>query len=192
MKKSLIILTSLIWFGPIAIAADSCGELYEKHLKTDMKLSYQDFDQTETKGFRALAGNCPKEAADLILAYIKTNDAKEGLLIWHVAQLRATAGQTNEAISYAEKSLRSDKQDMASKFRWNDYVKATIGFLKKDKAMLKKHRDAVAKDKEKAFGNAINLRMLDALLGNFEKSYALAAKEVVPLTKEEIKKIQKN
>ncbi|MBL4772489.1 MAG: hypothetical protein JKX98_02435 [Alcanivoracaceae bacterium] len=54
----------------IVTNAQNCQELYQQHLKTDLKLSYKAFDQTMGKGFRSLINNngnmCHKEVADLI------------------------------------------------------------------------------------------------------------------------------
>ena len=69
--------------------AQTCQDLYQQHLNTDMSLSYKEFDQTMGKGFRELISkdlSCDKEAALLIEEYIKVNKATENSLRWHVAQ----------------------------------------------------------------------------------------------------------
>ena len=42
-------------YGSSSYASEDCGALYESHLKTDLALSYEKFDQTPSEGFRALA-----------------------------------------------------------------------------------------------------------------------------------------
>ena len=82
--------------------ADECGAMLRQHLATDMSLSYEEFDQTPGKGFRVLAiAGCNAEAASLIQAYIATNDAPQKSLRWHIAQLSASAGDYQTAISSA-------------------------------------------------------------------------------------------
>lgn len=161
-------------------AADSadavdCSALYEKHLKTDLGLSYKEFDQTMGQGFRVLAAaGCSAEAADLIEAYIQKNEATEGSLRWHVAQLRASAGDYEAAIESARQSL-SEKENLdENPFRWNDYVLATIAFMEGDLEKLKLHRDRVAEGKEAHFGNEMNLKLLDAMVKHFGKPYDYA------------------
>lgn len=157
-----------------------CPALYEEHLKTDLDLPYKEFDQTMDKGFRVLGGaGCFKEAADLIEAYIVKNDGKEGSLRWHVAQLRAMAGENEAAISSARRSLGDGENLDENPFRWNDYVLATIAFLEGDLEKLKAHRDKVAEGKDAHYGNEMNLKLLDRMVENFGKSYkdALSQKQ---------------
>ena len=56
--------------SPAASASDArCAGALDAALKTDLALSYEDFDQTPGQGFRRLARmGCSKEAADLIEA----------------------------------------------------------------------------------------------------------------------------
>ena len=152
-----------------------CQAEYTKRLQTDLNLSYKEFDQTEGKGMRALAyAGCAKEAADLIVAYIKKNDAKQSSLFWHVAQQRASDGENAEAIRYARQSLAKEEDLSKRPLRWNDYVLATIAFLEKDKEKFLQHRENVAQGKDLHFGNAMNLKLLDGLLKNFDKNYKQA------------------
>jgi hypothetical protein len=67
---------------------------------------------------------------------------------------------------------------VAGALRWNDYVRATIAFLAKDRPALQRHRDAVAAGKEEHFGNALNLKLLDSLLLHFERDYAYASSQL--------------
>lgn len=156
-----------------------CAAMYQAHLKTDLKFGYEAFDQTEGQGFRALDQiGCSRQAADLIEAYVKARGSKESSLVWHVAQLRASAGQTAQAIAAAKASI-NPKEDLAkSPFRWNDYVLATVAFLERDKAALQRHRDRVAEGREADMGNAMNLKLLDALVKHFDTSYDYATSHI--------------
>jgi hypothetical protein len=179
---------ALAWFvsavaahaGEIApVESKTCEALYQVRLETDLKLGYEAFDQTEGQGFRALAAvGCNREGADLIEAYMKAHQSKQPSLLWHVAQLRASAGQTKEAIVAARGSL-NPKEDLAKDpFRWNDYVLATIAFLERDRAALLRHRDKVAEGRDAYMGNALNLKLLDALVKYFDSSYAYATSHI--------------
>ncbi|VAW33417.1 hypothetical protein MNBD_GAMMA01-1800 [hydrothermal vent metagenome] len=175
--KILILLITLI--AALTAKAQNCKELYQQHLKTDMLLSYKEFDQTMGKGFRSMASNlCDKEAADLIEKYIEVNNAKQSSLRWHIAQLRAHTGDYSVAVKWA-KTVLQDKEDFSKQaLRWNDYVLATIAFLEHDKKSLIAHRNNVAKGKEDHFGNALNLKYLDSLIKYFDKSYKFASNNV--------------
>ena len=169
----------LFFFAQTSFANSiDCQAEYTKRLQTDLELSYKEFDQTEGKGMRVLAyAGCAKEAADLVVAYIKKNDAKESSLFWHVAQLRASSGDNAEAVRYARQSLAKEEDWSKRPFRWNDYVLATIAFLEKDKEKFLQHRESVAQGKDLHSGNAMNLKLLDGLLKNFEKDYQQATTE---------------
>lgn len=159
-----------------AIAQVDCEALYERHLETDLELSYEAFDQTPRQGFRSLAGaGCPAEAADLIEAYIEATGARQGSLMWHIAQLRASAGDYPAALDAARRSLRDED---TGDFLWNDYVLGTIAFLERDREALVAHRDALAAKADAHRGNAINLRMLNALVRHFQADYAYATSQV--------------
>lgn len=168
--------------GLIAIQANAesdCERLYQAHLESDLSLSYQEFDQTMGSGFRALsAQGCERHAADLIEAYIEFTGAEQSSLRWHIAQLRASHGDYAEAASYARASLREDEDFSEYPLRWNDYVLATVAFLEKDREALIKHRDRVAEGVDEHRGNAMNLRLLDALIEHFELSYSDALKSL--------------
>jgi len=172
MPKSLILFFLLYTFSSFAI---DCEKAYQKHLQSDLTLSYQEFDQTMDSGFRPLAKlGCKKQAADLIEQYILHNNADQNSLKWHVAQLRAFTGNYISAIKNANLVL-SEKEDFSKKaLRWNDYVLATIAFLEKDKAKLIEHRNNVAAAKNEHYGNEMNMKLLDALIEHFDESYQYA------------------
>lgn len=62
------------------------------------------------------------------------------MLYWHEGQLRAELGETDEAIALLEKDRRPT--DVSG---WNDYVDATIAFLRNDRTGLLAARDRLAK-----------------------------------------------
>ena len=164
-----------------AHAEVACESLYQQHLESDLSLSYEEFDQTMGSGFRALAqAGCEREAADLIEAYIEATGAGQSSLRWHIAQLRASHGNRVEAVKYARESLREDEDLSRHPLRWNDYVLATIAFLEKDREALVMHRDRVAEGVDAHRGNAMNLRLLDALIENFDASYSEALRSLAP------------
>ena len=164
-----------------AHAGDSCQALFEKHLESDMSLSYEEFDQTMNNGFRVLAGRgCHREAADLIEKYIEVNSAEQNSLRWHVAQLRAMSGENAEAIRYARKTLLENEDFSERPLRWNDYILATIAFLEGDRKKLSYHRDKVAEGVGEHPGNELNLRLLDALLEYSGTNYSAALETLKP------------
>ncbi|TQV85811.1 hypothetical protein [Aliikangiella coralliicola] len=174
-KTKILILLLL----PLSALASDCEVEYQRHLTTDLELSYEKFDQTMDNGFRHLANaGCYKEAADLIEAYIKHNQLNKNSMRWHVAQLRASAGETDKAIASAKQSLLEKEDFSIEPLRWNDYVKATIAFLEKDKLALKHHRNKVAAGQHEYFGNALNLKLLDALIKHFDQSYLYATSRI--------------
>lgn len=173
------LLLSTFFNQAVAETAPECSTRYDQLLKSSLSLDYQQFDQTPNSGFRVLAGaGCASEAADLIEQYIAVNQAQQNSLRWHVAQLRATSGNYTEAVRYAHTVINEDEDWDVRPLRWNDYVLATIAFLEKDMAALQKHRDAVAAGSDEYFGNALNLKLLDALILHFDRSYQYATSHI--------------
>ncbi len=174
-----LLATSWLLTSPLALAAVDCDSAYQDRLKSDLKLSYQAFDQTMKGGFRALDElGCTKAAGDLIEAYIQANNANQSSLRWHIAQLRAKEGRAEEAVKYAKTVLSKSEDFSKDPLRWNDYVLATIAFLERDKEKLVLHRNKVAEGKEAYFGNALNLKLLDALIKHFDKNYEYASRHI--------------
>ena len=145
--------------------------------KSDLQLSYQDFDQKPGQGWRRLAdGKKFLEAAQLIDRYAKQ---KSGLAEWqqinlrfHAGQLYAFAGKERLALERFKKSLYA-KLPANSPVRWNAYVRATIAFLEKDRDTLKKQREIIARG-PKFRGSIPNLDVVDRLLKNFGQPYRTA------------------
>lgn len=173
-----IVWTLPLFFILAAARAADCNAELKLHLQTDLDLPYQEFDQTLGKGMRSLASlGCAKETADLILVYMQKNNNFTRSLTWHVAQQRALQGDNVVAAQYAKMALLPQEDFSSNPLRWNDFVFATIAFLEKDLSRFKSHRNKVAEGKAEFFGNALNLKLLDKLLLNFDLGYKDAAGE---------------
>ncbi len=154
-------------------ATADCAALYATHLRTDLGLPLDAFDQTEGQGFRALAAaGCSREAGDLIEAWIARHPPAPSQVHWHLAQQRAEHDDRPAAIAAARRSLKSGEATDAA-FKWNDYVLATIAFLERDRPAFDRHRAVLAAAGSHA-GNAMNLRLIDALGRHFDLDYRQA------------------
>ncbi len=157
-------------------AKAECAALYETHLRTDLDLSVDAFDQTEGQGFRVIARvGCYREAGDLIEAWMKRRDAVPSNVQWHLAQMRAHQDDRPAAIAAARRSLQPDEAPDAA-FKWNDYALATIAFLERDRTAFDRHRDALAAAASLHAGNALNLKLIDLLGRHFDLDYLQAQK----------------
>jgi hypothetical protein len=99
------------------------------------------FDQDMVGSWRRLAleEKCLGVAADLIRDYRSVNKNNAPILFWHEGQLRAAAGSEDEAIPLLEQA----KKPPESSIGWNEYVDATIAFLRNDRAAFDKARAAL-------------------------------------------------
>ncbi|CAN7402824.1 hypothetical protein [Brevundimonas sp. LjRoot202] len=145
------------------------------------------FDQTG-QGWRSLdAEGCERQTAEAIRRYRDLNadalGAGADTLLWHEAQLRAAAGETEEAIRLM---LRSREQD-SDEFR--PYTDATIAFLRGDReALIAARERLVSLPKPEAFARAaaryaetypdhpplswpLNLDVVDRLIACFGQPY---------------------
>jgi hypothetical protein len=152
------------------------------------KLGVDAFDQDMNGGWRKLANipGCETVAADVIRDYRQYLDGRMSILFWHEAQLRALGGSNGEAIKLMRKSLKTDDY-----FGWNEYVDASIAFLKNDKRALLKARKRLETVPEPTGRNCVdgdgkkiscgdwppNLDVVDALVACFGKSYQQAYSE---------------
>jgi len=132
------------------------GENYQDILK----MSPWEFDQSP-EGWRGVEKEKGiLEAIDLIIQYISINKDEinrdngniEKFLNFHVGQLYATEGNEKnivEAISFFEDSYMKEKDC------WNAYVRATIGFLKKDRKVIEESIKEIndSKSEDKRSGN---------------------------------------
>ena len=177
MKTSFI-----LFIFSITANAENCQELYQKHLKTDLELSYKAFDQTMGEGFRSLVDKsgemCHKEIADLIEKYIEVNHAEQSSLRWHIAQSRANDNDYAAAIKYSKSVLLEHEDFNKRALRWNDYVLGTIAFLEHNKEKLIAHRNKLEEAKDEHFGNKLNLKYMDSLIKNFDKNYNYASSHI--------------
>lgn len=155
-------------------SASDCGALYLEHQKTDMSLDFLAFDQSP-KGFRALSegADCYKQAGDLIEEYMKGHGDLLPLR-WHLAQMRALAGDYRSAIESARRAMQPAGGPPG---HWNDYVLGTIAFLERNKEELVLRRNKVSEGATQA--DSANAKVLDRLTRNFEATYkdALLAKD---------------
>ncbi|HEX7642746.1 MAG TPA: hypothetical protein VF472_11125 [Burkholderiaceae bacterium] len=108
-----------------------------------LALDQNQFDQDMSGGWRALSAKpgCNLVAADLLHDYREAHHNNSDILFWHEAQLRAFAGQYQEAVALMERSYKPADADKAG---WNPYVDATIAFLRKDRAALETAKSRLA------------------------------------------------
>lgn len=100
-----------------------------------LELSRDDFDQDMDGGWRVLSKRgCYAEAAELIRAWRHEKRDHTSILYWHEGQMRAFAGQTEEAIALFD--LTRSSLDDDSGFGWNHYVDGTIAFLRRHREGL--------------------------------------------------------
>lgn len=167
----------------LAATETDCKALYAAHLRSDLELSVDAFDQTEGQGFRALAAvGCSREAGDLIEAWVAKNPSAPAHVHWHLAQQRAEHDDRVAAIAAAKRSLKPDEAADAA-FKWNDYVLATIAFLQRDRTAFDRHRAVLAAATTQE-GNAMNLKLIDALGRHFDLDYRQAVAKGLAQTPE--------
>lgn len=123
-----------------ALPAPDCA--YD--LKAMLALDRNAFDQDMNGGWRVLGkkDGCEIAAAELIRAWRHEKRDHSSILYWHEGQLRAEAGQIDEAIALFKLTYKSFELDAG--FGWNNYVDGTIAFLEGDRESLKK---AIAREK---------------------------------------------
>lgn len=105
-------------------------------LEAMLELDQQAFDQDMDGGWRPLAARdgCELAAAELIRAWRHEKRAHDGILYWHEGQMRAFAGQAEEAVALFE--LTYNPPEFDADFGWNHYVSGTIAFLIRDREHL--------------------------------------------------------
>jgi hypothetical protein len=158
----------------VAVAGD-CDDQLQQHLASDLSLSFEQFDQDDTRGWRALsAAGCDAQAVRLVDDYSARQSHPHPVIAWHRAQLLAKAGRTAEAIQATRQTHRPAGSDAATGFDWNDYADATIAFLQDDRQALQSARDRLAAASSGAAINATNLRAVDRLLRCFGQPYKVA------------------
>jgi hypothetical protein len=101
-----------------------------------LALDRKGFDQTlPDGGWRGLyERGCYAEAAELIRAWRHEKRDHASILYTHEGQMRAYAGQTEQAIALLRLTYKPMDED--ADFGWNFYMDGTIAFLKRDRAAL--------------------------------------------------------
>lgn len=137
-----------------------------------LALDWESFDQDHTPGgWRAIAGpDCYGAAAAMIELYLLAStmqpDAHDSSsLRWHAGQMRAFAGDTEQAVALFRGAYDSPEIVAESGAGWNAYVDATIAFLESDRAALEAARERLA-------GEPRYLEVTDRLLACFGRSYS--------------------
>lgn len=143
MKRTARAVVVLLSFAcSAAMAQGACS--YDK--AGMLALNEDAFDQDLANGgggWRAVGNvpGCEIAAAGLLQAYRAKHRHASPILAWHEGQMRASAGQYEQAIPLLELDRKPREQDKAG---WNAYVDATVAFLRRDKAALVKAREVLA------------------------------------------------
>ena len=130
-------------------------ENWNKYLNEDlddmMSLAFKEFDQPESgKGWRTIKD--PAKQAAVMQKYIDLNADKIGagnlsLLMWHMAQALAYAGENQKSANIMKKVVERQKGQSAEEII--DYGKATIAFLERKSQELSviydKYKDRINK-----------------------------------------------
>jgi hypothetical protein len=147
------------------------ADLYESSVDP-LSLSPWTFDQDSTTGWRA--NHDPKQQIATILRYLRRyaasstrwrpetpkggHDVEPSLLIFHVGQIYANLGNVSDAIGFFSRAGKTTDA------HWNNYVQATIAFLKRDRAAFERYASPENYNKE----------TLDRLRQHWGQSYATA------------------
>jgi hypothetical protein len=134
-----------------------------------MILDFEAFDQDMKGGWRYYSNQMEfGTAATLIEHYLENHpeleDHNRQVMHWHAGQMLAMDGQDKKAVVHMEKSRKEEDVMM-----WNEYLDATVAFLKKDRQNFDTNLKAV-----EAMTNNPNLPLLKILEANFDKSYRKA------------------
>ncbi len=181
MKRIAIILFSLFTFNIYAnyLKNETC-EVSQTAFDKFMKQDFYTFDQTQD-GWRSLLKpqyeeSCYLNAAKIIDDYIENNaqfkeNTNKITLYFHSGQIYALLNMYDIAIKRMENSYNPDEPKNINNFdfHWNDYVCATIFFLKKDKPNLIKKSEFFSKSTNQY--DAINYKVIKNLIKYFDKTY---------------------
>jgi hypothetical protein len=172
MRYFLALMVSLLAWPMQSHAAD-CQALLKQRTSADMQLPLSQFDQSKTEGWRALSlEGCHQEAAVLIERYLEREEGRMRILHFHLAQMHAKSGEYEKAIPQALASLNPREAEQHPRFHWNDYVLATVAFLRHDRASfelsLNNLRQAATIDNT---ANANNLAVLESMGACFDRPY---------------------
>ncbi len=167
MKTPLLVIMSIM----LGIAVNG-QELEQSQKDSLMALDFEAFDQDMDGGWRYYRDQGQFAlAASLIESYLEKHQEIEGqpreVMSWHAGQMYAMDGQNEKAIPLLEASRKEDDFMM-----WNQYLDATVAFLKKDRMSFDKNLKAMS-----AIQNNPNLRLLQILEANFDLSYREALEQ---------------
>lgn len=117
-----------------------------------MSLSYRDFDQDFSGGWRKVSSNegCDKAGQLIIEHYIlystKYLPGELKYLRWHAGQQAAEYGNYQSAIGYFKTTLKNTEVQALneSELLWQLYVQGSIAFLERDKDKLQGIHDQLA------------------------------------------------
>lgn len=152
-----------------------------------LELDRQSFDQDLPDGGWRLLYNrgCFSEAAELIREWRHAKRDHASILYTHEGQMRAYAGQTEEAVALLRLTYKPADRDAGG---WNFYMDGTIAFLERDRAALGKAierlkavpmpssiRAVRADGSPIAIKWPLNLDVLEAFERCWERSYKEAA-----------------
>jgi hypothetical protein len=141
--------------------------------RTQLALAY---DQFAEKSWRPLqARGCADAAVALLTAYDTANQAKlTGEQIreihFHAGQTLALARRDAESLPHFEAARGGDEE-------WAAYVDATLAFLKRDVAELRRQRERYAMSPK---SSAMRLTFIDGFLACPNKTYMEAAHCALP------------
>lgn len=128
----------------LAAAAGCRGEEHESYLQ----LSWDEFDQTATSGWRPVAARSDyADAARMIETYLERHRdlpaPQRGYCLFHAGQLWALHGDTDRALAHMD---RASVAQMPPEFpqSFNALVAGTRAFLRGDMAAVRAARDKVA------------------------------------------------
>lgn len=124
-----VIVAASLFISNGVVHARSVEQSCEVDRASLLKLDQWYFDQDPTGGWQTLAARpgCEVAAADLVRDYRQANGLEASILYWHEGQLRARAGQTEQAVALMTQS----RHRAGDPTGWNEYVDATIAFLLK-------------------------------------------------------------
>jgi hypothetical protein len=145
-----------------------------------LRLSPSEFDQDPTGGWRTLTATpgCEVVIADLLAEYRRRNwgifkEYELHLNYWHEGQVRAFAGQYDEAVPLLLAGV-----DPHAIGGFSEYALATVAFLQNNRQALKAARDRLAAVPRPEFvpdGEwPPNLKIVDSLIACFGRPYSEA------------------
>jgi len=182
----LLVAASLPATGQDLGGSERCS-LMEGSKRRLLALDYQAFDQQPGGGWRGLVeAGCSHTAAEIVEAYIdKYPDRATAhpVLYFHAGQIRAFLDERETAIRQMQKAIAlNEKQTSRHGPHWSTYVAATIAFLKRDEAGLRRLYDRLrgridgpsgappAFDRTKR-GEAEHIRIIRGLIDCLDRPY---------------------